>query len=123
MQLRGVVGEGSPPHVRGKEEFLVKLNLYHRITPACAGKSCKLPALRRACRDHPRMCGEKWSSVMRGATFLGSPPHVRGKVFLCSIQQRLVGITPACAGKSGKIKDHGAAQGDHPRMCGEKRCS
>ena len=35
---------GSPPHVRGKEETEMKIQLNVRITPACAGKSIALPA-------------------------------------------------------------------------------
>ena len=54
---------GSPPHVRGKVPFLFLLSSPHGITPACAGKSCSRVALRTVCRDHPRMCGEKYYSL------------------------------------------------------------
>ena len=50
---------GSPPRVRGKEFAYAGIDVYGRITPACAGKSdvcCAGEGLRG---DHPRMCGEK----------------------------------------------------------------
>ena len=46
------------------------------------------------------MCGEKgfvsgWTDGPKG-----SPPHVRGKVGVGVLGVSIVGITPACAGKS-----------------------
>ena len=54
---------GSPPRVRGKEDFLLLRKQDGGITPACAGKSSW--AFRRRCqsKDHPRVCGEKTSSA------------------------------------------------------------
>ena len=46
---------------------------------------------------------------------------MRGKGQVCSNVSGYVGITPACAGKSGKSVTLEAIQKDHPRMCGEKR--
>ena len=49
---------GSPPHARGKSEYMVEFEADRRITPACAGK-IKLPALADLLNwDHPRMRGE-----------------------------------------------------------------
>ena len=33
------------------------------------------------------------------------------------------GITPACAGNSGIVKDGASCTKDHPRVCGEQRMS
>ena len=52
-------GIGSPPHVRGKVEGEVFAPWRLGITPACAGKRELRSASGSACRDHPRMCGEK----------------------------------------------------------------
>ena len=38
---------GSPPHVRGEETALFTLLLYHRITPACAGRSTRAQPAKR----------------------------------------------------------------------------
>ena len=46
------------------------------------------------------MCGEKCLDVPHVFTGSGSPPHVRGKEFFHLINEPVVGITPACAGKS-----------------------
>ena len=97
-----VVAQGSPPHVRGKA-FIFPVALYDcGITPACAGKSRWCTQRNWGFQDHPRMCGEKCSSTVTATAIEGSPPHVRGKVdnildLLC-----IIGITPACAGKSPK---------------------
>ena len=71
-----------------------------RITPAYAGKS----------------------DLTSGTQTLlqGSPPHVRGKAASAELYFCALGITPAYAGKS-IIKDITIpADGDHPRVCGEK---
>ena len=71
---------GSPPRVRGKvllhRHFHDKLG----ITPACAGKRGITLLLGLPYKDHPRVCGEKVSTI-----------EYKG-------QQEW--ITPACAGKS-----------------------
>ena len=92
--------QGSPPHVRGKELPSDRLYLTCRITPACAGKSFRLPVQDALLRDHPRMCGEKQDEPQFIADFLR--------------------ITPACAGKSFMWTKCCQVIQDHPRMCGEK---
>ena len=54
------------------------------------------------------------------ACFLGSPPHMRGKVRCFISTSDGNGITPACAGKSLDFALNVDAFRDHPRMCGEK---
>lgn len=91
-----------------------------RITPACAGKSHFATNFHLNKRDHPRMCGEKRVILSAWTRWLGSPPHVRGKVGAAGLNNLIDGITPACAGKS--LSGHTSKSGmkDHPRMCGEK---
>ena len=48
------------------------------------------------------MCGEKRVKSSRNSIMTGSPPHVRGKVFIGYICVFVGRITPACAGKSAK---------------------
>ena len=50
----------------------------------------------------------------------GSPPRVRGKVEVQVADKLVAGITPACAGKSGKTDWTTMCRRDHPRVCGEK---
>ena len=52
-------GLGSPPRGRGKESLLDRYPGVIGITPAWAGKSSAPDFQCRACRDHPRVGGEK----------------------------------------------------------------
>ena len=86
--------------MRGKLYDRRYVGFYKRITPACAGKTTPRALHRRRKEDHPRVCGE--NQEINGVTYVaqGSPPRVRGKpVDLCS-DEVLIGITPACAGKT-----------------------
>ena len=91
---------GSPPHARGKGSYLKRLKTSVGITPACAGKSSAIFAAVSACRDHPRMRGEKGQKALFRVANTGSPPHARGKAVHVCPGAAAAGITPACAGKS-----------------------
>ena len=70
---------GSPPPMRGKVHFIFLFLRFHWITPAYAGKR-GYPALRTfAAWDHPRLCGEKSTSLSGLLCCMGSPPPMRGK--------------------------------------------
>ena len=45
---------------------------------------------------------------------------MRGKVSAIRITSKIHGITPAYAGKRQNMNMQKNAQGDHPRLCGEK---
>ena len=117
---KSLVGQGSPPRVRGKASGDITRNALKGITPACAGKSRHLSPSRLSIWDHPRVCGEKY--LPEGATLgsLGSPPRVRGKDSAITIGANFAGITPACAGKRETRASMDFATKDHPRVCGEK---
>ena len=66
------------------------------------------------------MCGEKFFCPNRILWDNGSPPHVRGKDAVKRHSACGLGITPACAGKSGLSAFAQFRTWDHPRMCGEK---
>ena len=86
--------------MRGKEEK-DDLGLVSKgITPACAGKRSFSWCPWAACRDHPRVCGEKISGDRASAPVWGSPPRVRGKASSDDKINEQNRITPACAGKS-----------------------
>ena len=104
---------GSPPRVRGKVAFTALNATTDGITPACAGKSF-WPVQQR------RKSGEKLGGGGVCRSWLGSPPHVRGKAIVSSWFSSAIGITPACAGKRNGDIDYTEVKKDHPRMCGEK---
>ena len=92
------------------------------ITPAYAGKSRTLGTGGSGRRDHPRVCGEKGFCIRCTARMVGSPPRMRGKVYLLCLLPIRTGITPAYAGKSLAQCFVRFSLRDHPRVCGEKFC-
>ena len=105
---------GSPPRMRGKEiKRHVKIPS-NRITPAYAGK--RTPPYGRK-----RVSGEKCKLLCNIPEGLGSPPRMRGKVLLKVSSATVCGITPAYAGKSVHRTGLHRTEGDHPRVCGEKK--
>ena len=70
---------GSPPLARGKVQPRHDGVRKYGITPACAGKSARKPCCPSACRDHPRLRGEKKSLIWERSSRIGSPPLARGK--------------------------------------------
>ena len=70
------------------------------ITPAYAGKRRATPLNRFQQWDHPRLCGEKVIGGVSCVTTWGSPPPMRGKVYVNVNSWGGTGITPAYAGKS-----------------------
>ena len=113
--------QGSPPRVRGKGVIACDRLRVRRITPACAGKSGKIRIDDMPVEDHPRVCGEKSCAVRLPCAVRGSPPRVRGKGFEDYCNADMMGITPACAGKSAVKSGLISCKKDHPRVCGEKR--
>ena len=103
-----VIGEledlGSPPHARGR---LVHDNGHGcavRITPACAGKTSFDRYESHSSRDHPRMRGEDVLRLGDSEGLVGSPPHARGRPLMGQSGTREIRITPACAGKTPRVR-------------------
>ena len=71
---------GSPPRMRGKDQYYLGADLSKGITPAYAGKSSGHMQRFGTSGDHPRVCGEKNRSLDRAQETMGSPPRMRGKV-------------------------------------------
>ena len=69
------------------------------------------------------MCGKDYGSKSYRPRRMGSPPHVRERLILTFHRNLLIGITPACAGKTRIGIEGSVARGDHPRMCGKDTIS
>ena len=95
---------GSPPRVRGKPSVVEWVIHKLRITPACAGKTEYMRTRVRFLKDHPRVCGENFMLSKDSTPGPGSPPRVRGKHIVFNSANHLVGITPACAGKTSDFQ-------------------
>ena len=65
------------------------------------------------------MCGEDSPPDDDVATTQGSPPHARGRLDVEGLGSTLLGITPACAGKTPSPLSVKGAMRDHPRIRGE----
>ena len=111
---------GSPLRMRGKVSCLAFIILTYRITPAYAGKSNAGTAYQSSRQDHPCICGEKYGDHNGGRDIMGSPLHMRGKVFISKLNSNINRITPAYAGKRLRDKDGKIYLEDHPCICGEK---
>ena len=114
------IRKGSPPHMRGKAAHSQICLCYLGITPAYAGKRNGFEMKTSKHRDHPRICGEKGDLIPIYLDEVGSPPHMRGKVFKNFHHDSDSGITPAYAGKSLLCQLQVLVCKDHPRICGEK---
>ena len=114
-----IVGKGSPPQVRGKRRYTIRVSERCRITPAGAGKTGSVSERVKAAKDHPRRCGENtlWTAPARPIS--GSPPQVRGKHCWQNSKASRFGITPAGAGKTLALHHALDRTQDHPRRCGE----
>ena len=112
---------GSPPRMRGKGVVYVFVPEKLRITPAHAGKRFTASVTTSQSRDHPRVCGEKFTRMSVVASMRGSPPRMRGKDVEMIGEIVDIRITPAYAGKSPARPVTGHWRWDHLRVCGEKR--
>ena len=86
--------------MRGKLCNLKVIDCSPRITPADAGKTEPLEVQHSVPPDHPRGCGENTGFKHQRFTPQGSPPRMRGKLFLDFRRNLDSGITPADAGKT-----------------------
>ena len=106
--------------MRGKARCHAQLHNDAGITPAYAGKSHIVRGLVKLVKDHPRVCGEKYSTRPYLSDEWGSPPRMRGKGAGREPAAGKQRITPAYAGKSGHAINPNVCGQDHPRVCGEK---
>ena len=75
----GSSSPGSPPRMRGKRDWDSAKVSFKRITPADAGKTRTIAAVKNLCQDHPRGCGENNAHAVDIVNQSGSPPRMRGK--------------------------------------------
>ena len=73
----------------------------------------------RACRVHPRVCGEARVVEAGIAKVAGPSPRVRGSRSCGAGVVVGAGSIPACAGKPTPTESAACSRGVHPRVCGE----
>ena len=111
--------EGSPPRVREELRLAIRRIQRWGITPACAGRTYRLPSHSAERKDHPRVCGKNVNSGHGYIPREGSPPRVREELLGVLPDPLEVGITPACAGRTVKPEINALYVRDHPRVCGK----
>ena len=110
---------GSSPRVRGKHLIAESHGYVCRLIPACAGKTFFEAESKVVQGAHPRVCGE--NSVVSGdeCPKTGSSPRVRGKRQGTCTWATVIGLIPACAGKTHALEIRCVPRWAHPRVCGE----
>ena len=110
---------GSPPPARGAQIVGAVGPVARRITPACAGSTCRQSVRTLPDRDHPRLRGEHPYLSCCPIGPAGSPPPARGAHTLTFCDGSKDRITPACAGSTRLVALEPPVRQDHPRLRGE----
>ena len=110
---------GSPPRARGRHVLRMPRRFTEGLTPACAGTSPLVPHHHYPPRAHPRVRGDVGSRGSRACLWRGSPPRARGRLQAERDPEHLRGLTPACAGTSGMMRQPRGTRWAHPRVRGD----
>ena len=110
---------GSPPLARGRLPLSLIDVERVRLTPACAGKTKSNCEAVRYPQAHPRLRGEDCSASSTAFGDVGSPPLARGRLGLSLDETNVMGLTPACAGKTEHHHQSAPFFRAHPRLRGE----
>ena len=92
---------GSPPRVREEPKGMDAPRRFHRITPACAGRTPIDDNFQLGIGDHPRVCGKNQKGSSTEKLKGGSPPRVREELLHIFFKDIFVQ--------------------DHPRVCGKNQ--
>ena len=114
-----VLSGGSPPRARGRRIRRVVVLSGLGLTPACAGTSLSQRARPAASGAHPRVRGDVDRLDDLTVQLTGSPPRARGRRPRLGRHRPERGLTPACAGTSGRAGPGAAPSGAHPRVRGD----
>ena len=110
---------GSSPLTRGKHCAGDRLISALRLIPAHAGKTPPCSSRPRTFRAHPRSRGENTEAAALIFGTTGSSPLTRGKRRVHGVTERLVGLIPTHAGKTGSRSCRLRPSTAHPRSRGE----
>ena len=97
-------GNGSSPRGRGKLAGTGALTEDLGLIPAWAGKTARSPWAHPARQAHPRVGGENSVDDPHSRMCFGSSPRGRGKPTSVLGARLRVGLIPAWAGKTGRLK-------------------
>ena len=110
---------GTSPHVWGKLQPVDERLPNGRNIPTCVGKTGLLALRFRALWEHPHMCGENGRIHHWLGMFVGTSPHVWGKLEAARMNNETARNIPTCVGKTSLSGVSGSRSSEHPHMCGE----
>ena len=110
---------GSSPRLRGTHGSRPHAPRGIGIIPALAGNTIIKASFHSTVRDHPRACGEHRPYWPRPLWRCGSSPRLRGTLVCIQKPHCAAGIIPALAGNTSSRKSRSGWMRDHPRACGE----
>mgnify|MGYP001442432065 CR=1 FL=1 len=111
--------EGRPPRVRGRHAVGGLDDVVERKTPAGAGTTPTIWAVRCGCREDPRGCGDDRSARSARTCAYGRPPRVRGRRHPASSIRSFRRKTPAGAGTTHPPLAPMTCGREDPRGCGD----
>ncbi len=117
--LAGSICLGSSPRLRGTQYFNMPPRCTEGIIPALAGNTLLFSYGGGVWRDHPRACGEHFTSPLNKYGSEGSSPRLRGTRARRIRIRSDAGIIPALAGNTNGLTTQLVLLRDHPRACGE----
>ena len=110
---------GTSPRMRGKRRPASAHPRPNRNIPAYAGKTLSTIFSTFSITEHPRVCGENKSQVVRRHALRGTSPRMRGKPMIEHGRRAGARNIPAYAGKTGHGTSAEPRSEEHPRVCGE----
>ena len=119
MKFSTVFEAGSSPRMRGARCHMPCRCGCRGIIPAYAGSTRIIKFAQLVAEDHPRVCGEHYSTALATSTRWGSSPRMRGAPEQLTVDALVAGIIPAYAGSTGWTRSPLRSAWDHPRVCGE----
>ena len=118
VRIIAVRRPGSSPRMRGSLLIPQIIMILAGIIPAHAGLTDFLDSLFDSQWDHPRACGAHDPVIATIAEVLGSSPRMRGSPWRWYFIVIRLGIIPAHAGLTQRIRNRPRSCRDHPRACG-----
>ena len=100
LRFRRMSRTGSSPRMRGTLCCVMHLLKQLGIIPAYAGNTAQCRTFKRFHGDHPRVCGEHGTGILKHAAVQGSSPRMRGTLDVKCCGQCFHGIIPAYAGNT-----------------------
>src|SRR5664280_2597866 len=110
---------GTPPHAWGGHRPGRAVELPHRNTPTCVGRTGCTRRSRRPRWEHPHMRGEDDTVSISWLTKPGTPPHAWGGTVHREVQGGLGRNTPTCVGRTSTRAWCRSGSPEHPHMRGE----